>query len=143
MADVAAQRAALAETRARIDSRLEELTQHVPERANLKATAMRYGGAVLSAVVGVGIVVVTTKSILHGRRTDKDARRYAEAVLSAMPEVAEAYGVHVAKAAVERSEAEVVGTPRGGVGSAVLMAVGVVGGVAVAQAMGGSRGDQG
>lgn len=177
MADIAAQRAALAETRARIDARLDELTDHVPARSDLKATAVKYGSAVAGVAVGIGVLVIATKSRLHGRRTRSEARSYATALLSALPELADAYRDHAARqpatatprkdlraelkaeaakvkldAARHRMEqanatriaaiesGDVPTPPRGGVGSAILMAAGVIGGVAAAQALGRGQG---
>ncbi|MFT5224148.1 MAG: hypothetical protein ACI867_002480, partial [Glaciecola sp.] len=154
------------ETRTRIDSRLEELVEHVPDRDQMKATALKYGGAAVGVIVSVGVIVVLTKSKLRTRRVSADAQTYAKRLLRSMPEVADAYLIKQANTpppvpgkkdlkAIAKSEmlrhglaeanarrlaaieaGEHLNPPRGGVGTAVLTGLGVLGGVAAAQALG-------
>lgn len=139
--EIATRREQLAATRARIDDHLEELTAHVPDREHLTQVAAKYGAAALAATAALGAVAVTTRSRLARRRDRRAGREYAEALVAALPEVAEAYRAHVA----DRAATAVVpaGTPlpelgaapaaRRGVPSLVLAGLGLLAGVAASR----------
>lgn len=140
--DITAKREQLAATRARIDDNLEELTAHVPARDQVKQVAMRYGAATLGVVAAVGAATITTRSRLGRRRERKAGREYAQALVSALPEVAEAYRARLADGATTAvvpagsplpDLAEPADHAHGGVPSAVLAGLGLLAGVALSR----------
>lgn len=94
MADVTERRAALAATRARIESRLDELVEHVPDRDELRASALKIGAAVVTVAAGVGLLVFVTRGRLRDRQARREGDSYAKALLTALPGLAEAYRQH-------------------------------------------------
>ncbi len=155
MTDLDTRREAVAQARARLDHHLDELAQQVPDRDQLVAVGTKFAAAAGGLLAGVGVVVIATKSRLAARRDSKQARAYAEAVVSAMPDVVAAWQARseggevparpadlpkpVARKAPEPvtdDERDTDDRARGGAPTAILMGLGVVGGVALSRYLG-------
>lgn len=140
MPDVTEQRKAIAETRARIDARLAELTDHVPDRDELTGVVAKYAGAAGAVVAGVAVLAIVTRSRLSKRRTRHEAQTYAKVLLRGLPDVASSLG-GLGLAAAATPEPEVVTVVKGprSIGTALLMGASVVGGVALGQQLRGQQ----
>jgi len=88
---IARARQEVAATRARIDSHLVDLSASIPDRDDVVATAVRVGAAVGATIVAVAGLVMLGRRRGAAKARRSDGLAYAQALVAALPEVAEAF----------------------------------------------------